>query len=268
LNVTASNKRNLSLALLIICAVPFITPALILIFFCCFLGVFTIYLHTIWLYIGWLVGAASFCFGSSSYVVLQNSPKNSLVRVSASGASVETIAEGCGGIGLAIDRSNGDYIIASNSALLHATNRGVISTVANAPTGSVWAAVIVDRKGDFIIADRDEHVLWRVATDGASAVKFAVYPGHLPPGSSDVGLTMSDSGDYLVMRLGDDNIAHLSRISPAGNTSEILLSEKIASPGARFRPNSDQDTAISGGAIMSDHLGGFVFRALLRNVNG
>ena len=57
---------------------------------------------------------------TGSWVFLQDNPDESLVRLSADGKSLTTIAKGAAGLGLAIDAA-GNYIVGARKTLLRVT---------------------------------------------------------------------------------------------------------------------------------------------------
>jgi hypothetical protein len=184
--------------------------------------------------------------------------EDSLVRVSADGKTATTIANGAAGVGLTVDRA-GNYIVAARSALLRVTRAGVVTTIATAPNGSEWVAVAEHPGGGLVVADGILHVIWRVSDDGRTVDKFAEYPGSLPRGGSGIGLLRDDSGDFLLLRIGDDNTAHLYLISPAGEVSQIPLTGAVRPSAHFFLPTKDGLTAVSGGPIVPDGSGAFLF---------
>ena len=197
--------------------------------------------------------------GSVSYVVLQNLDEDSLVRVSADGKTATTIANGAAGVGLTVDRG-GNYIVAARSALLRVTPAGIVTTIASAPGGSKWIAVAADPGGDLIVADGVSHVLWRVSEDGRRVAKFAEYPGKFPVHASSCGLLRDDSGDFLLLRRGDDLTPNFYRITPAGAVSRIPLAGAVWPPyDFRFYPKPDAPLALTGGPMISDGSGAFLF---------
>jgi len=202
--------------------------------------------------------------GSVSYVVLQDLDQDSLVRVSADGKQATTIANGAAGVGLTVDRI-GNYIVAARHALLRVTPAGVVTTIAFAPGGSRWVAVAADPGGDFIVADGSAHVLWRVTEDGRTVTRFTEYPGKNPITSNSCGLLRDDSGDFLLLRRGDDLTINFYRITPTGIVSRIPLTGAVRPPyDFRFDPLPDSQLAVSGGPMISDGSGAFLF---VDNVN-
>jgi len=196
--------------------------------------------------------------------VLQDLDEDSLVRVSADGKKATTIANGAAGVGLTVDRA-GNYIVAARSALLRVTPKGVVSTIATAPGGSKWIAVAADPGGDLIVADGVSHVLWRVSEDGRTVARFAEYPGESPINARSCGLLRDESGDFLLLRRGDDLTANFYRITPAGVVSRIPLTGAVRPPyDFRFHPLPDALLAVSGGPMISDGSGALLF---LDNVN-
>ncbi|MFN0106704.1 MAG: hypothetical protein ACKV2U_31995 [Bryobacteraceae bacterium] len=196
------------------------------------------------LFLLFFLAAAPPVGASPSYVVLQDLDEDSLIRVSADGKSVTTIASGAAGVGLARDRK-GDYVVAARSALLRVTRSGVVTTIAKAPPGSEWVAVVADAEGNLIVADDTQHAVWRVAEDGNSILMIARHPGYLRKQLwGAIGLAVEKSGDYLLLREGDKRTLEFYRVTPAGAVSKIPLS------GATLR---------FGGAMLPDEAGNYLF---------
>jgi hypothetical protein len=129
-------------------------------------------LHCVTSAVLFLVSAVSPIFANTSYVVLRDSDTDSLIRVSSDGKTVTPIANGAGGLGLAVEAS-GTYIVAAQSALLRVTRTGKVKKVAEAPPNAEWASLAIDQRGDFIIVDGKLPVLWRVSSNGESITKVA-----------------------------------------------------------------------------------------------
>ncbi|WP_321476296.1 hypothetical protein [uncultured Paludibaculum sp.] len=137
--------------------------------------------------------------GSVNYVVLQESDRDSLIRVSADGKTVSTIAHGAGGVDLTVDRA-GNYVVAAKTALLRVTRAGEVSTIAKAPPGAEWESVIADRSGSLIVADGRKPILWRVSEDGQSVAKWVEFPRtQVHPGFNHTGLASDGSDGYLLL---------------------------------------------------------------------
>lgn len=204
------------------------------------------------------VGKAPLAAGSLSYVVLQDSDRDSLVRVSANGKQTATIASGVGGVDLTLDRV-GNYVVAARSALKRVTPSGVVTTIANAPAGSEWIAVVADSTGNLLAADDLKHIIWRISEDGQSVTELVRYPGKFALGGSDLGLTIDKTGDCLLMRVGDDNAPHLYRISPTGSISPIPLRGAVGPPVRGFRAPWGHPVAVSGGPLVPDGSGNYFF---------
>ena len=66
-----------------------------------------------------------------TFVVLNRSEQNSLVRVAPDGGFIATIANGAGGVGITKD-SSGDYIVAAVHSLLRVTSTGNVTAIAKA----------------------------------------------------------------------------------------------------------------------------------------
>ncbi len=170
---------------------------------------------------GCFVAALPLLAGDVSYVVLNRSEVNSLVRVSEDGKSITTIANGAGGHGLAVD-GNGDYIVAAISRLLRVRRSGTVETVATTPSGSNWGSVAIDPQGDFILTDNVQHAVWRVSSENRSAVKIVSYPVTRPINREASGIVPDGAGGYLLIE--ENNAAtELFRISPTGEIGAILL---------------------------------------------
>jgi sugar lactone lactonase YvrE len=168
--------------------------------------------------------------GAGSYVVLQDSSENSLVRVSADGKSVTTIARGISGIALAIDAA-GNYIVASRSSISRVSPGGAVTHIADAPGGSEWADVAVSPDGAILAADALRPAVWRISPDGAS-VKEVTYPNEivLPPGTGAhrwASLSVEPDGGFVLLIGGWETftgaVARFYRFAPGGGVEEIPL---------------------------------------------
>jgi hypothetical protein len=157
---------------------------------------------------------------AGSFVVLNRSAENSLVRVSSDGHLISIIAAKAGGYGLTKD-SAGDYIIAAVSSLLRVTRLGSVSVIAKAPLGSQWMYVVQDHEGVFVVADNQQHAIWRISADGQSVAKLANYSVS-PPQMEDVSIVFDESGDYLVMTEKVHG-AYFWRITPSGQVTPVPL---------------------------------------------
>jgi DNA-binding beta-propeller fold protein YncE len=154
-----------------------------------------------------------------SYVVLNRSGNNSLVRVSADGRSISPIAERASGYGLAKDNA-GNYVVAAVGSLLRVTPYGNVSTIAEAPSGSRWMGVLQDFDGTFIVADNRQHAVWRVSPDGQTITKVATYSGD-PPTLEGVGVILNESGEYSLVE--DNQGTRLWRITRRGGLIPVRL---------------------------------------------
>jgi len=157
--------------------------------------------------------------GAGSFVVLNRSANNSLVRVSSDGHLIGTLAVKVGGYGLTKD-SAGNYIIAAVSSLLRVTPSGGVSTIATAPRGSQWMRVVQDHEGVFVVADNQRHAVWRISADGQSVAKLANY-SEASPIMEDVSIVLDESGNYLVIE--EIHGTHLWRVTPAGQVTPVPL---------------------------------------------
>jgi hypothetical protein len=156
---------------------------------------------------------------AGSFVVLNYSANNSLVRVSSDGHLIGTIAANVGGFGLTKDRAD-NYIIAAVRSLLRVTPSGSVSTIATAPRGSQWLSVVQDAEGAFAVADNEQHAVWRISPDGRSVAKLASYPVAAPE-LEGVNILLDESGNYLVIE--ENHGTHLWRITPAGQITPLPL---------------------------------------------
>jgi hypothetical protein len=164
--------------------------------------------------------------GDLSYVVLNGrSSQNGLVRVSADGKSMITIARRASGSGLAKDH-DGNYIVASVHWLLRVTPAGEVTTIAEAPGGSQWMSVTLDAAGNFFVSDNVQHAVWRVSPDGAIVAKLWTYPIIRLAEMEDTSMALDSRGNLVLV---EDNgfSAHLFRISAAGEATPIPLSRAL-----------------------------------------
>jgi hypothetical protein len=152
-----------------------------------------------------------------SYVVMNGrGDRNSLVRVSADGQSVTTIAHGAAGFGLTKDQA-GNYIVAAGWSLHSVTPSGAVRTIAKAPTGSQWMSVVQEAEGTFVVADNRLHAVWRVSPDGLSLTRLCNYPVKKSDELEDTSLALDSQGNILLLE--DNESAQLFRITPAGDAS-------------------------------------------------
>lgn len=207
-----------------------------------------------------LLAAWPLAGGNVSYVVLQDSEEDSLVRVSADCKTITTIANGAAGVGLAVDAA-GNYVVAAKSSLLRVTPSGVVTTIATAPEDAEWSTVAVAGSGDLIVADGKLPVVWRISPDGMSVLKAANYGGlTYPSGGRHVAVIVDASGDYLVLEEGNHRVGVIGlvtefyRITPAGVVKEIALK------GVRAPMNPV--------SIVSDGVGGFLIAGDVPGVDG
>ena len=164
---------------------------------------------------------------SVSYVLLQDSDENSLIRISADGKTIRTIASAAAGVGLAADYS-GDYIIAARSKLLRVKRTGNVTTVAPAPEGTTWTAIALDANGNIIAADGKKPILWRISPDGQTVVRAATFRDLTYTAERPIALIIHPSGDYIVLLPGIDHRlarppARMIRISTSGAATEVPL---------------------------------------------
>ena len=161
---------------------------------------------------------------AASYVVLQDSDENSLVRVSMDGKSVTTIARGIRGIALAID-AHGDYIVASKSVLWRVTPRGEVTEIVKAPDNSTWASVAVDHAGNLLVADGAQPALWRISPDGKTLRKILFGGATFAPGNIRRASVFAGPGDDLTLLIQSNRWSvagpQLFTISPDDAVREI-----------------------------------------------
>jgi hypothetical protein len=185
-------------------------------------------LHFVTSAVLFLVSAVSPIFANTSYIVLRNSDTDSLIRVSSDGKTVTPIANGAGGLGLAVEAS-GTYIVAAQSALLRVTRTGKVEKGAEAPPNAEWASLAIDQRGDFIIVDGKLPVLWGVSSNGESITKVATLNAiTYPSGGRATAVTVDASGNYLWLiqgivdhRRGAET--QFFSVSPGGAIAEITL---------------------------------------------
>ncbi len=156
----------------------------------------------------------------------------SLQQVSGDGTVVSTLASGAGmnATDMALD-GYGNAILATGPTLNRVVPlAGLFSTVAVAPNGSQWAAVAVDKAGNFIVGDNKAHAIWRVSADGATVVSIAHYPVNSQALNENVKVAVLPNGNYFV---ASDNVPAdapiaLFTITPAGAVTQLSLSGTLA----------------------------------------
>ena len=164
---------------------------------------------------------------AASYVVLQGSADHSLVRVSADGKSVTTIARGVEGVSLTVD-GEGNFLVVSHSTLSRVTPGGEVTALAHAPEGSIWVSVAVDRSGAILIADGMLPAVWKLSANG-SFIKKLKYDGVTlgPGGYRRASLLMGAGNDCMLLiqgiGVGLASVAQFFRIQPDGTVSEIPI---------------------------------------------
>ena len=185
-----------------------------------------------------------------SYVVLEDGDPGALVRISADGRTVSTIARDVSGLGLTVDGAR-NYIVAGKTGLLRITPAGSISTIASAPAGSVWASVVIDGAGNFLVGDGIKPALWRVSADGKTTTKLLTFDDIDTVGGyyRQSALVSDRAGDCFFLVEGYNHrvgiIPQLFRITPQGQTTEIPLS------GVRFRRASGMVPLANGDLLIS-----------------
>ena len=152
----------------------------------------------------------------------------SLQQVSGDGTVVSTLASGAAmnATDMVLD-GYGNAILATGTSLIRVVPlAGLLSTVAAAPNGSQWAAVAVDKAGNFIVGDNKTHAVWRVSSDGRTLVSVANYPVRSQALNEHVKVAVLPNGNYFV---ASDNVAadspiSLFTITPAGAVTQLSLS--------------------------------------------
>jgi hypothetical protein len=152
-------------------------------------------------------------------------PNPGLVRVSSDGSTVTPIGPGFNGnYGIYVE-PDGDIVTSSGYGTADAyrvTPSGSVSMIAPPPTGVWWFAVTEDHSGDLILADNNNHAIYRVSPDGSSVTFVANYPVVNVTEEEDVSLLVDSFGNYIV---ADDNGGtHMYSITPAGVVTPIALS--------------------------------------------
>ncbi len=177
--------------------------------------------------------------GNLTYVVVQDSDEDSLVRISADGKTLKTIANNAAGLDLILDR-HGDYIVAAKTALLRVTRKGVVTKIANAPSGSTWVAVSEDARGNLIVADGTRFGVWRISEDGQRVDRVANITGPRLASIEYLALdrvrvVIDGADNYLLFgylsfdgsppgNSGFDPRPMLFRVTPGGAVSTVALS--------------------------------------------
>ena len=148
--------------------------------------------------------------------------------VSFPGATVIATQAAIGGgyYGFSAD-SSFNYYIAGVSAIKKVTPGGVVTTLATAPANSQWMATAIDASGNIIVADNQQHEVWRISPNGSSVVAVANYPT-CTTNLDDVYVRIDGAGNYII---ATDNCSTttLARITPAGAVTAIPLSTPINS---------------------------------------
>ncbi len=156
-----------------------------------------------------------------SYVVLNESGGNSLVRLAEDGKPGFVIASGVSGFGLTAD-AFGNYVVATGGSLVWVTQSGkTIKTVTQAPPGSVWRSVALDAAGNYIVLDSLKHAVWRISPDGASVVKVATYLEDTAADAS--GIAINNAGNYFVFEQRASSVINMYLITPAGAITRLAL---------------------------------------------
>ena len=135
--------------------------------------------------------------------------------------------------------SGGNYIVAGIGVLQKVTPGGVISTIATAPAGSQWISVSIDATGNFIVADNQQHVVWRISSTGSSVVTVGSYPVCVTNNLDDVIVRVDGLGNYIVF---SDNCSPAQgfRMTPGGSVTQIGLSGSVGEIGSMtFDVNSN-----------------------------
>ncbi len=140
--------------------------------------------------------------------------------------------------------SSFNYYIATIGALVKVTPAGVVSTLATAPGTSQWISTAVDSSGNIIVADNEQHEIWRVSPTGSSVVVVGPYPT-CTTNLEDVYVQVDAGGNYVIAH---DNCSqtNLYRMTPAGVVTTVPLSTTIASFVAGLAINTSGNYVTSG----------------------
>src|ERR1700694_3021378 len=82
---------------------------------------------------------------ATSYVGI-NGATSQLTRVSTDGVSATPIAFAVQGYDVALE-ANGNYVVAELSKVQRVTPTGIVTTIAQAPSGSQWLGIAVEANG-------------------------------------------------------------------------------------------------------------------------
>jgi hypothetical protein len=128
---------------------------------------------------------------------------------------------------LAADSTASNYYIPGISVLKKVTSGGTVSTLATAGGTSQWISAAVDGSGNIIIADNEQHGIWRVSPNGLSVVFVNNYPT-CTTNLEDVYVRIDSGGNYVI---ATDNCSatRLYRMTPAGVVTTVPLSTTINS---------------------------------------
>src|ERR1700730_2849763 len=86
---------------------------------------------------------------ATSYVGI-NGATSQLIRVSTDGVSGTPIAFAVQGYDVA-QEANGNYVVAELNKVQRVTPQGIVTTIAQAPTGSQWFGIVVEANGNLIL---------------------------------------------------------------------------------------------------------------------
>ena len=189
------------------------------------------------------------------FVILQNDAKNSLLRVSATGETVEVIADGVPGEALMQDAS-GNYMVLSRHALTQVRPSGEIRVIAKAQAAAYWCAIVGHRDGSYLVADCNSSSITQIDAEGTTKL-FATYPGGALP-VWDIGMVQQADG-ILVFRQRDDESLALFRIDWNGKPSDLRLGGVARGPGRSSLHFGDSLLAVNTGKLTPDSENGFYF---------
>ena len=184
-----------------------------------------------------MMGSTNYTASKSNtgdFVVVQgghNGQAGSLLRYSAGGRLLDTIATLPNGI--AVAKSRGNYMVVTGPTLVQVTPTGGVATIAQAPSGTAgstgWIGITADQLGNLIVVDNLQHAVWRITPGpGASVVtKVANYAVDDTIHPEDAAVAMDRDGNYLVLEDNGGSV-HLFLITPAGVVTPILFNGPIA----------------------------------------
>jgi hypothetical protein len=173
---------------------------------------------------------------TGNFVITAGQPR-SLMRYSADGRLINTIAGVPGAIAVAKD-TFGNYMVLTaspaGSALVQVTPTGVVSPIANAPSGASWVSIASDQLGSLIAVSNTDHAVYRVTVHRGqqglqiSVTKLATYAVANASEPEDAVIAVdAPSGNYFVVEDNGGSLHELS-VTPAGTVTPISPSGATA----------------------------------------